>query len=152
MRRFEDFEHVVRLVVVFAVAFVAFLVWRAWMVPDDFGVYGHYRAGALTDAQARPMAYGGQATCGACHTDADTVRQAGAHAAVSCESCHGPLAAHAEAPGDQLPSRPDGRATCVPCHAAGTGSPRAFPQVIVDEHAGEAACIDCHRPHAPGMQ
>ena len=45
--RFRDYEHIVRMAVVFAMGIALFLVWRAWMVPPDFGVYGHYRAGTL---------------------------------------------------------------------------------------------------------
>jgi hypothetical protein len=150
--RFTDVEHVFRLGVVFALAVVAFLAWRAWMIPDDFGVYGHYRASALTEARARPVVHAGQAACLDCHDETATVRASGGHARVSCESCHGALASHAEGRAEEPPGRPDGRSHCLPCHAAGTGKPPAFPQVIVSDHAGEAACVDCHQPHTPGMQ
>ncbi len=38
------------------------------------------------------------------------------HAQVSCESCHGPGAAHVAAGGQQQPMRPVGVATCMQCH------------------------------------
>ena len=37
------------------------------LVPSDFGVYGFYRAGALNDVKARPIAYAGRAACEECH-------------------------------------------------------------------------------------
>jgi hypothetical protein len=30
---------------------------RAALVPDGFGKYGHYRAGAIVDARSRPLKY-----------------------------------------------------------------------------------------------
>src|SRR5512141_627300 len=47
---FADYEHVLRMAAVFVVAIVCFLGWRLWMVPKDFGQYGHFRGGAIADA------------------------------------------------------------------------------------------------------
>jgi uncharacterized CHY-type Zn-finger protein len=149
--RFADYEHLLRIVVVFLLAGAAFLVWRAWMVPDDFGVYGHYRAGALDDEQRRPLAYAGQAACADCHADLVALRREGAHAGVTCEACHGPLNAHAVGEMESSPSKPDPRAICITCHAAGRGKPTAFPQVVVDEHAPDGECTVCHQAHVPGI-
>lgn len=53
--RFRDYEHVLRMAALFVLAVVAFIAWRSWMVPPDFGVYGHFRAGEDTsDRTARP--------------------------------------------------------------------------------------------------
>jgi hypothetical protein len=44
--RFRDAEHLARLAGLFLAGAALFVVLRAALVPDDFGVYGHYRAGA----------------------------------------------------------------------------------------------------------
>ena len=150
--RFRDYEHVVRIVALFAAGAVAFLVWRSWMVPPDFGVYGHFRAGALADNMRRPLVHAGRAACGDCHGDVADVLRAGRHAIVGCESCHGPLGRHARGEGDTPPRRPDARTLCIACHARAAGKPSSFPQIVVSEHAGGSACVDCHTPHSPVIQ
>jgi predicted CXXCH cytochrome family protein len=149
--RFEDAGHVVRLAGLFLGGLVLFFLLRAWLVPDDFGVYGHYRARAIADNRRREPVFAGQAACLDCHEAQAAERQAGRHAQVRCEACHGPLAAHAEGRTDDPPARPDGRTLCVTCHEAGTGRPAAFPQVVPADHAGDEVCTSCHRPHAPGL-
>jgi len=148
----RDFIHLIRLAAVFAVGITAFLAWRAWMIPADFGVYGHYRASALVDARARQPVYAGQAACADCHADVVEVRLGAGHAAVSCESCHGALSAHAAGAEEPKPVRPAGRTTCLPCHAARAGKPSGFPQVVVAEHAPTGPCSECHRPHRPRVE
>lgn len=145
--RFRDSAHLVRMAGLFVVGLVLFLVGRSFFVPDDFGIYGHYRAGALDDARARPIVFAGQAACVTCHADVGEARQAAPHARVSCEACHGPLATHAAGEPPLQPRRPDGRDLCVACHAASPSKPTAFPQVVVSDHAGDARCIECHNPH-----
>jgi Cytochrome c554 and c-prime len=150
--RFRDVEHVFRMAAVFAVVLVSFLTWRAWAVPDDFGVYGHYRARALAANMAVPLRYAGQASCLDCHAEAASAREAGRHAAIACESCHGPQRAHASGEIDTKPPRPDPRGTCLPCHAAGNGKAAGFPQVVIREHAATGACTACHQAHAPAIR
>jgi hypothetical protein len=146
--RFKDSGHLLRLAVLFVAAIGVFLVARRAFVPHDFGKYGWYRAGALDDVRALPIKYAGQKACVECHSDVGDLRATGRHAHVSCESCHGPLAAHAS--GDvPKPPRPEGRAICIRCHAASPSKPAAFPQVVVGDHAGDGPCIECHQPHAP---
>lgn len=147
--RYRDYAHLVRMAVLFAVGITTFLVGRSFFVPSDFGVYGHYRAGALDDARARPIAFAGQAACVDCHGDIEEVRKPASHARVSCESCHGPLATHAAGEAPLAPPRPDGREACVSCHTKSRSKPPAFPQVDVADHAGDNKCIECHAPHAP---
>jgi hypothetical protein len=150
--RFKDIEHLLRLAGLFAAGAFLFVLVRATLVPDDFGVYGHYRAGALDDGRARPIAYAGQAACSDCHEDVVTMRAASGHAKVACEGCHGALARHVEAPDEHKPVRPDGREICARCHAANTGKPRWYRTVVVQDHAGEEKCITCHQPHAPRIE
>jgi hypothetical protein len=149
--RFRDYEHVVRVAGLFALAIAAFLVWRSWMVPADFGVHGHYRAGAIFDAASLVPVYAGQASCIDCHADAQQVRVTGRHVAIACEACHGALGAHARGESDVAPVRPDPRATCLRCHTARAGVPHAFPRIVVREHSNAGPCTTCHRAHAPGL-
>jgi uncharacterized CHY-type Zn-finger protein len=134
---------------VFIVGVAAFVVLRWLMVPADFGVLGHYRAGALRDNMARPVVFAGQAACVECHPDVAAVRAKGRHAKVACEACHGALASHAAKPDGPKPVRPDPRKTCIICHTASISKPKAFPQVVPAEHAPEGSCADCHVVHNP---
>jgi hypothetical protein len=147
---FRDWEHLGRVVALFAAGILLFLLAQQLLVPPDFGVYGHFRAGALADSGARPLLFAGQKACVECHSDVADSRKAGKHAAVACEACHGPLARHAEDPGLAKATRPDGRAVCLICHTTNVAKPRGFPQVEPAEHADQGACIACHSPHNPG--
>jgi hypothetical protein len=147
--RFHDYEHVLRMAGLFAVGIVVFLAWRSWMVPDDFGVYGHFRAGAITDAANQTPRFAGQAVCIGCHDEVQQVRLTGHHANVRCEACHGPLGAHASGDTDVAPVRPSSRAVCLTCHTARTGMPKAFPSIVVKEHSESGPCTECHAAHAP---
>jgi uncharacterized CHY-type Zn-finger protein len=149
MKRFKDVEHLVRLAVLFAAGLLVFSVARASLVPDDFGVLGHYRSGAIADVRARPIAYAGQQTCADCHADVVDTRAGARHKGIACESCHGPLATHAADPGAMAPKRPEATSLCVHCHAAHTGKSGRYPVVDVKEHAGDETCISCHTPHNP---
>ena len=147
--KFRNYSHLVRMAALFAFGVALFLVGRSLFVPADFGRYGHYRAGALDDARARPVSFAGQTACVECHSDIADTRKGSRHARVSCESCHGPLASHAAGDEPLKPVHPDGRITCVGCHAQSRSKPAGFPQVDVADHAGDNKCIECHNPHAP---
>lgn len=149
--RFRDYAHVFRMAAIFAAGTVCFLLVRAWLVPEDFGLRGHYRAGALADNRAHPLVFAGRASCAECHDDVVTARQGGRHERVGCEACHGALAAHASAQTDAKPARPDARALCVGCHDAKVGKPAGYPQVHADEHAEQGPCTACHQPHNPAI-
>ena len=91
----RDHAHLFRIAVFFGLGLVLFFVARAFLVPKDLGVYGHYRANALEDARPWPIAYAGQVVHVECHGDTGDLRKTGSHAHVACESRHGPLAKHA---------------------------------------------------------
>ena len=152
----SDTRHLVRMAGLFVVGIAAFLVMRSIFVPKNFGLYGHFNPGALEANMVppRPPAtrFAGQAACIQCHDEVAAIRAKGRHAKVACESCHGPLADHAEAdnPSAKKPTRPDPRKTCVICHTASMSKPKTFPQVDPAEHAPEGACTVCHtQPHSP---
>ncbi len=146
----RHFQHVLRMAGLFVIGISAFFVLRAVYVPDDFGVYGHYRAAAIEVNRTRPLVYGGSAVCADCHSDTVDARGAGAHARVACEGCHSPAARHATGDADApRPSKPDPTGGCLTCHASNRSKPATFPQVVAAEHAGDAACTSCHNPHNP---
>ncbi len=145
----SDYVHLVRMAGLFVVGVTAFVVLRWLMVPADFGVLGHYRAGAVADNMKPPLVFAGQAACVECHADVAEVRAKGKHVRVACESCHGALAAHASNPDGPKPVRPDPRKTCISCHSANISKPKSFPQVVPEEHAPEGSCAACHVVHNP---
>jgi hypothetical protein len=149
---FKDKEHLVRMASLFAVGIAAFLVLQYLFVPEGFGRYGHYRAGALADNRdpgQHPLRYAGRAACADCHGDVVEARKGSRHEQIGCEACHGPAARHASNPSDVKPIKPDPRAICIRCHSASASRPKGFPQVLVDGHASEGACTACHNAHAP---
>jgi predicted CXXCH cytochrome family protein len=147
--RFRDVEHLIRLVLLFVVGTLLFLGARALLVPADFGLYGHFRAGAISDNAARTPLYAGRARCAECHDEVVKKKAADKHAGVGCESCHGPLGKHADDPDALKPELPKVATLCVRCHAAVQSRPAAFPQVEPKSHSEGAPCNDCHDPHAP---
>lgn len=147
--RFRDTEHLVRLAALFAVGIVSFFILAAMMIPKDFGKYGHYRPGALDDNRAHAVVFAGREACADCHDDIVTERSGSHHARVSCESCHGALAAHAEDPDALVPELPEATALCLECHQTNVARPKDFPQVDAAEHAEGSPCTDCHSPHHP---
>jgi len=147
--QFRDVEHLIRLVAIFVFGTLLFVVAKAQMTPKDFGRDGHYRPAAVDEIRARPVAYAGQKACVECHVDIAETRALARHKSVACESCHGPLARHADGTDEIKPTRPDGKTLCARCHAAKTGKPKRYPTVDIKEHAGDENCLTCHKPHDP---
>jgi hypothetical protein len=142
-------EHLVRIAALFGAGVLAFVVLKALLVPEGFGVYGHYRAGALEENRARPVSFAGRAACVECHSDVPDVARGGPHEGIHCEACHGPLAGHAGDPTEKKAVRPDSKVVCARCHAANVARPARFPQVEPEKHAGKEACTTCHKAHNP---
>jgi hypothetical protein len=151
-RLFGHKGHRVRVAGLFLALIGVFLVLQALLVPKDFGVYGHFRAGALEDNAAHPLVHAGRAACVECHSDVAEAARGGKHENVHCEACHGALARHAADPSAQKAEKPDSRVLCVRCHQANVARPAAFPQVDAQEHSGGEACVSCHVAHNPGME
>jgi uncharacterized CHY-type Zn-finger protein len=150
MPPFRSYEHLLRLLALFAVGVALFLGLRWFLVPPDYGLLGPYRAGAIAANQARPIVYAGQMACVDCHSDVADLRKTNAHARISCESCHGPLAAHAMDPAVAA-ARPNPRAVCAVCHLPSAAKPPAFKTVNFADHAGTEVCTTCHQAHAPKL-
>ena len=151
-RPFEDREHLLRVAALFAFGFAVFLLLRALLVPEGFGVYGHFRAGALEANRRQPLAHAGRAACTECHSDVAELLRSGQHSHIGCEACHGALARHAEDATTQKAAKPDPREICLGCHAPSTAKPAGFPRIVPRDHAPEGSCAECHRPHAPTPQ
>jgi hypothetical protein len=145
----KDAMHLIRLAALFAAGIGGFLLIRQSVLPAGFGKYGHFRAGALQDVRSRPVSFAGRGACEACHDEQHSVIVKGKHANVGCESCHGPLARHADDPDKLKPVRPDPAKLCVTCHEANSAKPRKFPQVDSKDHSGGEPCKSCHVPHNP---
>jgi len=79
------------------------------------------------------------------------VHDAGRHATVACEACHGPLAKHADDPGANVPKLPQVGDLCRRCHEKDAAKPQGFPQVVTAEHSGGVPCDSCHQPHNPHL-
>jgi len=149
MANLKDAGHLFRMAAVFAAGIVMFLVIRTVFVPHSFGQYGHYRGAALAEIADRPVMFGGHPACESCHSDVHDLKSKGVHTGVACESCHGPLAKHADDPTVLQPPHIDVAVLCVRCHEANIAKPKTFPQVVSADHSGGVVCDTCHKPHSP---
>jgi hypothetical protein len=149
----RDSGHLIRPAAVLLAALCIFLVARTALIPKAFGEYGHYNPGALETIRQKPVSYAGHETCVLCHEDEAKVHDAGKHAHVACEACHGPQAAHAQAddPSAHKPALPDVANLCRRCHEKDAAKPAGFPQVVTAAHSGGALCNVCHQPHNPHL-
>jgi hypothetical protein len=147
LKRFP--EQVTRLSVIAILAVAALLAARHFLIPADFGKYGHYRASALDENAKREKSFAGRGACGECHEGETTTLLSGYHKNLSCEMCHGPGAAHIEAGGGTDMVKPQGRNFCPLCHEYSPSRPTGFPQIISASHNPLKPCVECHKPHDP---
>jgi hypothetical protein len=116
----------------------------AWSPYVDFSL--HRDSDAVARA-AMPLSYAASGVCERCHTaEAGRLATAG-HAAIGCQSCHGALIEHADAPDPRtvtvtVPTD----AVCIRCHSQAEGRPVGFRQIIPTQHY-VSACLACHDPH-----
>lgn len=148
---FKDGNHLIRVAGLFAAGIGVFFILRGILVPAGFGLYGHYRAGALADNRKRPATFAGKAACLDCHSEVADSQKKSHHARLSCEACHGALARHADDP-DVKPAKLPGAALCLRCHRAIVGRPASFPQIDPAKHTDGSACTTCHQPHHPELE
>jgi len=94
--------------------------------------------------------FAGQAICTSCHAHEATIQDASIHVNVSCENCHGPLAAHAvsDAAARALPPGKPHSEICVTCHAVTAGRPATISQIDPAAHYSGGECLRCHDPHS----
>lgn len=150
MRLLEHKVHLFRMAALFVAGGVVFVLLRVVMVPKTFGVYGHYQAAALVANRQRVPVFAGRTACVECHTDIPEAQKGSLHAAVGCEACHGPQAAHASDPSEKnTPAKLDPMTLCLTCHLANVAKPAKFKQVDPKDHGEGASCTNCHDPHAP---
>lgn len=142
-------QQLIPLGILFIVLVVVLLVVRQLLVPETFGEYGHYRFQAVADNMGQDIMYAGYDACAECHDDIAAVKTGSRHEAVSCETCHGPGAKHADDPSGSLPDIPRKREHCELCHGYNPSRPSGFPQVIETMHNPGRSCISCHNPHNP---
>ena len=117
-----------------------------------YGEYGSHPAENARSWAALTPEYADSTLCQRCHQAEYGSWAASPHHAVVCESCHGPLAAHAA---ETSPNAPAGSVIvakvtdgiCVACHEKVTGRPAGFPQVDLAAHYAGASCLWCHNPH-----
>lgn len=148
MPRLSMPPQIARLALVTLVIVVSYFTARHFLVPASFGQYGWYRGDALKDYAKMPIAYAGAAACLECHDEVFAKAAKTAHKAISCETCHGPLVAHAE-DASVTPVKITDRNYCVRCHAANPSRPQKFLQVNPNDHYKDQSCVECHSGHSP---
>lgn len=142
-------EQMRRLPVLALILIAALIAFRTFLVPGDFGEYGHYRGSALADAAAHDMKYAGHQACAECHDDVVATKAGGYHKDLACEICHGPAAKHVAEEGDVELRAPRDRGYCPLCHEYLPSRPTGFPQIISASHNPMKPCISCHDAHDP---
>lgn len=114
--------------------------------------YGFQPEANAREWAAHEPAYAGRGVCQTCHA-AEYGRQATSqHKSISCESCHGPLAAHSTDEAiAELPLEVPSAGMCARCHAATSGRPVGFPQVDLSTHYRSGECRACHDAHSTAV-
>lgn len=119
----------------------------AWSPYLDFSLH--------RDVDARSWAtldqsFANRGMCAGCHAPETTRETSAKHAAIGCESCHGPLLAHAlaspDAAGATVTVAVPTDVVCVKCHVAAEGRPAGFRSIVPAEHYA-SVCLQCHDPH-----
>ncbi len=156
MRNFSKMPPQVVRILLLAIGIVgSYFVARYFLTPPSFGVYGWYRADALQLLAANEPVFAGRKACEECHSEQVQLLSKHEHKSLSCESCHGPLEAHAQNP-DVLPEKKSHYGACVRCHEANPSRPKWHKQIVSKTHYTESKpgakpslCTECHVPHAP---
>jgi len=139
-----------RLLPLFAIFIVAFLLLRQLLIPESFGEHGHYRFDAVFDNQNKVLHFAGAEVCADCHEDEAINLHQDKHGMISCETCHGPGLKHIETESSEFIEKNNRREFCGLCHALNyaRGS-SVVVQIKLDEHNPEKNCVECHNPHKP---
>jgi hypothetical protein len=152
------YRHLVRVGILLVSALVVFFIVRAFLVPASYGEYGNFRGDNLAEQVAIPPNYGPPEVCTTCHADHVAKKAKGKHAAVPCQTCHGPVGDHVQDDGMKPMIVNKSFALCARCHQKLEARPQHFPQINIQNHlarvnlttdGNEAVCLSCHNPHAP---
>lgn len=155
-------SHIIRFAVVLVAVIAGFFTLRSFLVPDSFGVqqdytYGYHRGASDAEQAALPTLYTGSGKCSQCHAEATAAWQAGKHAAVACETCHGNWQAHNNNTKEKAGKDSTVQA-CMLCHGAVEARPADFPQIAdMQKHVQDKGgsyekgmlCVGCHSSHNP---
>ena len=155
--------HVIRIIVILVVLLAIGIGVRAMLVPESFGKYGHYRAGAIQDEMNLEVRNGTNASCLPCHSYIKEMHFSGVHKTVSCEFCHGPFADHIK-DGKVIAKLPkkqgeEIRTLCLRCHnqIIRARPKESIKMVTMPDHLQKKqvrldhTCDQCHNVHAPLM-
>jgi hypothetical protein len=119
-------------------------------VSSLYAEYGFHPAANASVWRALTPAYGDVSLCIPCHLAEYRKLTSATHAGIGCESCHGPLGAHALAsPGTaeaKVKVAVPTQEVCTKCHVAAVGRPASFRQIVLANHY-ISACLACHDPH-----
>jgi hypothetical protein len=154
----EHKKHVFRIFLLLGATVVSALIARIFLVPESFGVFGHYRAANLSEQAAREVRHGGNEACGKCHEDKAAEHDKGAHLRVPCEDCHDALATHVR-DGKKVAEMKRTKSVtklCARCHRDLAARREDFPRINIEAHVkdqgaslSDTVCFDCHNPHDP---
>lgn len=143
-----------------ALALVALvLLFRHFMVPEDFGVhgrnftYGFHRLSNIEEWKNFPPKYRWHRYCSGCHAEKAADNQGSRHRDIQCENCHGPAIDHPGQP-EKLEINRD-RRLCLRCHARlayPTSDRSSLKGIDPQTHNPDEACCDCHNPHKPDLE
>jgi hypothetical protein len=167
-------QHIKRLIVVFVVFILLFLILQHILKPVSFGKLGHYRELSIHENSVKPLYYAGAINCSGCHDSIRLIKAEGLHAQLNCEACHGPGLKHAlyaasfrgrPLPDSLMLTMPNERRDCAICHEINAARIKILfdtinntmvKQVNSMEHNlisrktnKERKCVSCHNPHQP---
>ena len=145
-------QQVYPLALFFLLGIAALIGARYFLVPETFGMYGHYRAAAVDEEREQTPVYAGYTACGDCHIDVFEAKAHSGHVNLSCETCHGPSREHIMSDAEILPEIPRNREFCELCHGYNPARPSGFPQILITSHFPAEACLDCHDAHSPVIE
>jgi hypothetical protein len=112
--------------------------------------FGFHPETGISFWRARDPEFADSAQCGQCHTIEHARLVSASHAGIGCQSCHGPLAEHADRAGlnadNGFSAAPPASDVCVKCHTAVLGRPASFRTIVPADHY-TSTCLACHDPH-----
>ena len=150
-------KHLYRAFILIVLALLGAMVVRGFLIPNSFGINGHYREDNITEQMDQQMKFGDSEDCVKCHEEQFKELKSDKHENLSCEGCHDTLLSHVkkdEKVSDMLIDK--SKKLCLKCHEFLISRPKTFPQIELKKHLSDqgaedakAVCFDCHSPHLP---